>query len=74
MFVGYDKLVHDSKISVLTTETELVEALTDGEIRNYFVDETPFYATMGGQVGDIGIIRCADGEFKVEDTVKNVGR
>ncbi|MDE7282189.1 MAG: alanine--tRNA ligase [Lachnospiraceae bacterium] len=72
-FVGYDKLVHDSKISVLTTETELVEALTDGEIGTIFVDETPFYATMGGQVGDVGIIRSADGEFKVEDTVKMLG-
>ena len=73
VFVGYDNLVHDSKISVLTTETELVEALTDGEIGTIFVDETPFYATMGGQVGDVGIIRCADGEFKVEDTVKMLG-
>ncbi len=73
VFVGYDKLVHDSKISVLTTDTELVEALTDGENGTIFVDETPFYATMGGQVGDVGLIRCADGEFKVEDTVKMLG-
>ena len=73
VFVGYDKLVHESKISVLTTETELVEALTDGEIGTVFVDETPFYATMGGQSGDIGIIRSADGEFKVEDTVPMLG-
>ena len=72
-FVGYDKLVHDSKISVLTTETELVEALTDGEAGTIFVSETPFYATMGGQSGDIGIIRSADGEFKVEDTVPLLG-
>ena len=72
-FVGYDKLVHDSKISVLTTETELVEALTDGEVGTIFVSETPFYATMGGQSGDIGIIRSADGEFKVEDTVPLLG-
>ncbi|MCH5257046.1 MAG: alanine--tRNA ligase [Lachnospiraceae bacterium] len=73
VFVGYDKLVHESKILVLTTETELVEALTDGEIGTIFVDETPFYATMGGQSGDIGIIRSADGEFKVEDTVPMLG-
>ena len=73
VFVGYDKLVHDSKISVLTTETELVEALTDGEVGTIFVSETPFYATMGGQSGDTGIIRSADGEFKVEDTVPLLG-
>ncbi|MCM1387965.1 MAG: alanine--tRNA ligase [Bacillus sp. (in: Bacteria)] len=73
VFVGYDKLVHDSKISVLTTETELVEALTDGEVGTIFVEETPFYATMGGQSGDIGIIHSADGEFQVEDTVQLLG-
>lgn len=73
VFVGYDKLLHDAKISVLTTETELVEALTDGEIGTVFVDETPFYATMGGQSGDIGYIRNADGTFKVEDTVQLLG-
>ena len=72
-FVGYDRLVHDSKITVLTTETELVEALTDGEVGTIIVEETPFYATMGGQCADTGIITCADGEFQVEDTVKLLG-
>ncbi len=73
VFVGYDHLVHDSVISVLTTETELVEALTDGEIGTIFVDETPFYATMGGQAGDIGVIRSESGVFRVEETVKLLG-
>ncbi len=72
-FVGYDRLVHDSKISVLTTEDEIVQALTDGQVGTVFVDETPFYATMGGQQADIGIIRVGDSEFKVEDTVKLLG-
>ena len=72
-FVGYDKLVHDSKISVLTTETEIVEAVTEGENATIFVDETPFYATMGGQEGDKGVICTADGEFKVTDTIKLLG-
>ena len=72
-FVGYDRLSHRSKISVLTTETELVEALTDGEIGTIIVDETPFYATMGGQCADTGIITCPEGEFQVEDTVKLLG-
>ena len=73
VFVGYDKLVHDSKISVLTTETELVEAVTEGENATIFVDETPFYATMGGQQGDTGIIKLADAEFVVTDTIKLLG-
>ena len=72
-FVGYDKLVHDSKISVLTTETELVEAVTEGENATIFVDETPFYATMGGQEGDKGVIYTEDAEFKVTDTIKLLG-
>jgi len=69
-FVGYDKLSTTSKISVLTTESELVEALSDGEIGTVIVDESPFYATMGGQQGDKGIITTAAGEFVVEDTIK----
>ena len=72
-FVGYDRLVHTSKVSVLTTETEIVEALSDGDNGTIIVDETPFYATMGGQQGDKGIIRTANGEFKVVDTVKLLG-
>ena len=72
-FVGYDKLTHTSKVSVLTTETEIVEALSDGENGTIIVDETPFYATMGGQQGDKGVIRTATGEFQVEDTVKLLG-
>ena len=73
VFVGYDKLVHDSKISVLTTETELVEAVTEGENATIFVDETPFYATMGGQEGDRGVICVGNAEFKVNDTIKLLG-
>ncbi len=72
-FDGYDKLVLDSEITVMTTETEIVDALTDGEAGTVFVKETPFYATMGGQAGDHGVITTADGEFQVEDTVKLLG-
>lgn len=72
-FVGYDRLIHKSKITVMTTETEITEALSDGEVGTVIVEETPFYATMGGQQGDKGIIRTASGEFKVEDTVKLLG-
>ena len=68
-FVGYDRLVHDSQITVLTTEDEIVEALTDGQKGTILVDETPFYGTMGGQQGDTGVIISGNGEFKVEDTI-----
>lgn len=68
-FVGYDKLQADSKITVLTTEDEIVEALTDGQKGTILTDETPFYATMGGQQGDVGTIYSKDGEFKVLETI-----
>ncbi|MGN0290181.1 MAG: alanine--tRNA ligase [Lachnospiraceae bacterium] len=73
VFVGYDRLVHDSRVSVLTTEAELVEALSDGQVGTIIVEETPFYATMGGQNADIGVITGAEGEFEVKDTVKLSG-
>ena len=72
-FDGYDKLQLTSKVSVLTSDTEIVEALSDGEVGTIIVEKTPFYATMGGQQGDKGIIKTADGEFKVEDTIKLPG-
>ncbi len=72
-FCGYDKLTDESEAAFLTTETELVEALSDGERGSIIVPLTPFYATMGGQQGDKGTIRSASGTFIVEDTVKVVG-
>ena len=72
-FVGYDRLTHESKVTVLTTEDEIVEALTDGQAGTIIVDETPFYATMGGQEADIGVIAVNDAEFEVKDTIKLLG-
>ena len=50
-----------------------MEALSDGDAGTIIVEKTPFYATMGGQQGDKGQIRTADGVFQVEDTVKLLG-
>ena len=72
-FVGYDRLSHDSKVTVLTTSDAIVEELTEGMEGTVLVEETPFYATMGGQVADTGVISTADGEFVVEDTIKLQG-
>ena len=69
-FVGYDHLTFDSKVTVLTTETEVVSSLMEGQKGTVFVEQTPFYATMGGQVGDTGVIQTANGRFVVEDTIK----
>ena len=72
-FVGYDNLTYGSDVTVLTTEDEIVEALSEGQRGTIFVQETPFYATSGGQEADTGYIRTAEGEFRVEDTVKLLG-
>ncbi len=72
-FVGYDRLEHTSEITAMTTETELVDALADGDIGTIVVKESPFYATMGGQNGDKGVITMAESEFVVEDTIKLPG-
>lgn len=72
-FVGYEHLAWESDVTVLTTETELADALSEGQRGTIFVGETPFYATSGGQEADTGYIRTAEGEFKVEDTIKLLG-
>ena len=69
-FDGYDKLEAASKVTVLTTETEIVDSLMEGQKGTIFVEKTPFYATMGGQEGDTGVITTANGVFRVEDTIK----
>ena len=68
-FTGYDRLEDTSRVTVLTTEDELVDALMEGQRGTIFVEKTPFYATMGGQEGDTGMIRTENGLFRVEDTI-----
>jgi alanyl-tRNA synthetase len=72
-FVGYHDLTATSKITVLTTDKALVQALTDGAEGTILVDETPFYATMGGQQADTGFIKNGDNVFEVKDTIKLQG-
>jgi len=68
-FDGYDHLSDTSEITAIAGEEDITEALTDGEKGTIVVDVTPFYGTMGGQVGDKGTITGPDGEFRVEDTI-----
>ncbi len=69
-FVGYEHLAFESEITVLTTEKEIVSSLMEGQRGTVFVKKTPFYATMGGQEGDTGLISTANGVFQVEETIK----
>lgn len=72
-FVGYEYTSYQSVITVLTTETELTEELVAGQKGTVLVEETPFYATSGGQAADTGYILTKDAEFEVEDTIKLQG-
>ena len=71
-FVGYNEDTCQSKITVLTTDA-IVEAIAEGDEATIFVGETPFYATMGGQQGDTGLISTDSAEFEVKDTIKLKG-
>ena len=68
-FVGYENLNHSSVISALTTEADIVKELVAGQKGTVIVEETPFYATGGGQSADIGVIINDTAEFIVEDTI-----
>ena len=72
-FVGYDKTTSESTVTVLTSETEIIDTLAEGMVGTIIVPQTPFYATMGGQIGDTGIISTPNGEFEVKDTIKLKG-
>ncbi|MDO5156352.1 MAG: alanine--tRNA ligase [Eubacteriales bacterium] len=71
-FVGYDNETADSKITVITTDV-ITEAIVEGDEATIFVEKTPFYATMGGQQGDTGIISLNDATFEVKETIKLKG-
>ena len=72
-FVGYEQLICDSKIIALASDTEMKDTLEAGVEGTVIVEKTPFYATMGGQKGDIGMITTDAGSFAVQDTVKLPG-
>jgi alanine--tRNA ligase len=72
-FLGYTELEAKSKVLVLTTQSDLVESLTEDMGGSIITGQSPFYAAMGGQCGDIGTISSATGTFVVEDTIKLQG-
>ena len=69
-FIGYDTLTGEDTIAALADAQALTDKLATGQEGTIVVTKTPFYATMGGQKGDIGVIKTANGSFKVTDTVK----
>ena len=69
-FVGYDSLTADGKILAIVEDEELAGTITEGKKGIVVLDQTPFYAEMGGQVGDHGQLTCGEAVFTVTDTQK----
>lgn len=69
-FHGYDKLETSAKVLALYKDGSAVQALNEGDLGVVVLDHTPFYAESGGQIGDSGELKSANGIFAVEDTQK----
>ena len=69
-FHGYDTLEHKGNILALYKDGTAVNELHEGDSGVVVLDDTPFYAESGGQVGDRGELRSSHGIFDVEDTQK----
>ena len=70
-FLGYEQLSTDeSVIAGILIDGRLTELLEEGDSAVLVLDQTPFYAESGGQVGDTGFITTGNAKFVVEDTVK----
>ena len=72
-FTGYDRTEDQDKVLALVTEGEVSGVLKAGEEGIVVLDKTPFYAEMGGQIGDSGVLECNGAVFQVKDVQKNKG-
>lgn len=69
-FKGYDHLELNGKVTALFVDGKAVDAINAGQEVVVVLDQTPFYAESGGQVGDKGELKGANFSFAVEDTQK----
>ena len=72
-FTGYDTLQAESSVAAIASDGKWQDVLSEGQEGTIITVKTPFYATMGGQKGDFGVIKTADGTIEVIDTVKVPG-
>ncbi|MBM7559152.1 alanine--tRNA ligase [Marinitoga litoralis] len=68
IFTGYEKTEDESKILYLVKNNEIIEEANENDEIVIITENTPFYAEKGGQIGDTGIIRNDNFEFRVNDT------
>ncbi|MFM1911979.1 MAG: alanyl-tRNA synthetase [Pseudomonadota bacterium] len=69
-FRGYEELSTEAKVLALYKDGSAVNTLNEGDLGIVVLDNTPFYAESGGQIGDCGDLKASDGIFSVEDTLK----
>jgi alanyl-tRNA synthetase len=69
-FKGYETLETTGKITALYKDGTAVNRLSEGDLGVVVLDNTPFYAESGGQIGDNGVLKSDNGIFAVEDTQK----
>ena len=72
-FLGYDTEIAEGEITVLVRDGVRIEAAETGTSVQIIVNQTPFYAESGGQVGDHGLIRTATGTAEITDTRRTAG-
>jgi len=71
-FTGYHELTTSTVIAGIRREGSAVDSAKEGDQIDLFLDQTPFYAESGGQIGDTGVITTPSGRVRVEDTQKPV--
>ncbi|NCA27638.1 MAG: alanine--tRNA ligase, partial [Methylophilaceae bacterium] len=69
-FQGYEQLDTNAKVLALYKDGASVKELNEGDLGVVVLDNTPFYAESGGQIGDSGELKASNGIFAVEDTQK----
>lgn len=72
-FLGYDTETAEGQITAVIIDGTIVDKATTGEDVQIALNQTPFYAESGGQVGDTGVIKTESGMIKITDTRKTAG-
>ncbi|AZE57038.1 Alanyl-tRNA synthetase [Pseudomonas synxantha] len=72
-FTGYKATSGSAKVVALYKDGQSVDVLNEGDDGVVVLDQTPFYAESGGQIGDCGFLKASSGRFDVRDTTKTGG-